>query len=386
MPRRFLLLFFLLLLPAGAGAVRISPWDFRENNIPGDWQMAKTLSVTPSPEGLRVRTAGDDGYMIRTTDAKHRTELLRLITTAEKDTDVILLFHRLKTPPQDILQLPIRIPAGKDVTTDTDLSVYPEWDGWPDGVGLAFRKGTELTLVQLQFVGFTPVEKLVNAWHSFWTFDSFTASAINFLWGPVIRFTPVTQESLFAIAPPQGWSANRFFYAILGGAGAVLLWLYLRRGRYDKAFARRLLLTFCLLSAALWLFYDLRMSAEYVSYALTDVRDYLTRPLGQRRYRAFNNYYDAIEQSAPILMLQPVYGFLYPSGTPLPTRIQYRTYPSIPAPNPASGSGITTWFVFGRPDVTVDAEGTLRAGETVLARGGKILRTFDDSSFLYGTP
>jgi len=218
-------------------------------------------------------------------------------------------------------------------------------------------------------------------WKSFWIFDGFHPTSINFLWGPVLRSTPITQAALFYNPPPQGWSVNRVFYALLVLAGGTALFLRFFR-RWNS---RAALLLFLAVAAALWLFFDARMGAELFTYATTANRGYLQKPPGDRTYGTFGEFYDAVDVSLPLLTSEPTYEFLAPGNIPLESRIRYFTYPSLPV-RPDSSERPKTWIVLRRPDVAVDSEGRLVVGGTAVTEGGNVIHMFENGSFLYQTP
>ncbi|MEK7218721.1 MAG: hypothetical protein AAB728_04620, partial [Patescibacteria group bacterium] len=270
-------LLLLLLLPASAAAMRTETWDFTGESIPGEWQMKGWTDARSTQQGFRISTTAD-GSMARLTAFPHAVDVIRITASAPQDARGLLLWHEPDRPPDEVFQLPLILPAGSSRVDHVDLTVYGVWKGRPDLIGFAFPAGTDVTLETMEFLGFSPLEKLLYNWKSFWTFDTFNASSINFLWGPILRSAPVSRAALFDAPPPQGWSANRVFYAVLA-AGGFLLWLW---RRYGKGGRRRALLLFLALTGGLWLFYDLRMGAEFFWYAKWDYDTYFSRPREER--------------------------------------------------------------------------------------------------------
>ncbi|MFA6039339.1 MAG: hypothetical protein WCV62_01255 [Candidatus Peribacteraceae bacterium] len=382
MIRRFLPVTLLLLaLPVSAVAMQSSLWDFSGGSMPGQWQMKGWTGAQPTEQGIRINTAAE-GSMARLTDFPHPVDIIQIRTSAPREVSGLLLWHEPGTPENNVYQLPLAFQAGSSTVNHVDLTIYPAWKRHPDLLGFAFPAGTDITVETMDFYGYNAFERMGNAWKSFWTFDTFNASAINFLWGPILRSAPVSRAALFDAPPPQGWSANRLFYGVLL-IGGLLLWLWQWRSKRENA-RRRALLLFLALAGSLWLFYDVRMGAEFLSYAKWDYDTYFTRAPEEREFRRFENFYRAVDLSLPALTASSTYGFLCPPGFPFPSRVRYFTYPSIPVetdalPRPA------TWLVFRRNDVRVDGQGRLLEGDKVIAEGGGILQQFDETSFLYGT-
>lgn len=372
----------LLLLPAAAAAEETNVWDFLHGNVPGTWNVSKGSSATPAEDGLHIHMPAD-GFLLRPTSFPRAVDGLRLIVTTPRPIDGFLLWHRRGAPVSDLVQLPFSLPVGSPAVLDIDLSAYPQWDARADTAGLAFSSGTDVTVQQIAFVTWSPLQKLSFTWSSFWLMDEFRPTSINFVWGPVIRFSPVTQMGLFGHPPPMGWSVNRIFITILILAA---LWMLGALLFGDAARARRGIRTFLLIVALLWLGYDLRMGVEFLRYVQADRETYLSPPVGQRMYRTWENLYDAMLWSVPYLQRDAQYGLFSPEGVPTETRMRYFTYPSVPAPSGTGTGTLKTWMVLRHPEVTVDAQGNLMKNGQVLARGGKVLQQFDQTSFLYQVP
>jgi hypothetical protein len=65
--------------------------------------------------------------------------------------------------------------------------------------------------------------------------------------------------------------------------------------------------------------------------------------------------------------------------------MQYLTYPSLPAQT-ENYLKERVWFVYRRPDILVQ-DGSLQSRDgTVLAKGGSIVKRFDESSFIFMIP
>jgi protein-S-isoprenylcysteine O-methyltransferase Ste14 len=371
-----------LLAPIAAHAESVTTWDFSNKNIPGQWDVGGWSAATPEEGGLHV-SSRTDGAMMRAPDVPGGIDAVRFSFSAAAPQSALFLWHPHTLPAGQFYQVPLTVPAGHPSTADLDLTTVQGWDRGSDKVGIALPAGADLTIRRIDLVTWSPADKLAFAWNSFWTFDFFGATSINFLWGPIIRFAPVTQDALFSTPPPQGWSADRVFLALLAIAAVAALLLRF----VQKWSRRRALLLFFGIGAGLWLFFDLRMGAEFLTHAVQDVQTQFLPPAGKRTYRTFENFYDAITVSVPALTKHPTYGFLYPKGAPLESRVRYLTYPSLPVGSSApEAKNVKAWLIFRRSDVRVDDKGNLTEGGMVLASGGKVTQRFDETSFLYELP
>ncbi|MDD4319001.1 MAG: hypothetical protein PHW10_01615 [Candidatus Peribacteraceae bacterium] len=382
--RRIVVTAAVLFAPVSVFAARTDTWDFTGSKVPGSWDGRGWTSATPTEQGLHIIT-GDGGNMTRPTEWTEPVDAIRLVFGAREGVDGYFVWHRRDAGPTDFLQIPFRIDPGNPSVVTLDPASAGQWDPLADVIGISLPANTEVTLQEMSFSRPDAAEKITGAWKSFWMFDTFKNTSVNFLWGPVLRFSPTDAASLFGNGPPMGWSANRVFYAVLAAGGTLLFFL---RGTLRRRFgARGPFLAFAVLSGALWIVYDLRMGAEFFSYALDDVRTYFSQPATARRFRSFDTFYADVALGKDLLQRDPAYAFLFPEGSPLPTRARYLTYPSIPiTADEGVQESAKTWLVFRRPDVTVGNDNVLRQDGKELARGGGVVRRFDDTSFIYQIP
>ncbi len=375
MPRRLLFALIVFLAPAVASAAQTIVWDFTQSQVPGEWQIRNTDSATPTEAGLEIRTS-TEASLARLTDTSASIDSVRFLFSSATPAQITFIWNDKGTPPDQVVRLPFSIPAGlSDIPLD--MTVYPQWNHHPTLVGLFLPAGTHLTLRRIELVSLAPPDKLWNAWKTFWMFDDFTPMSINFLWGPIIRFVPTNPATLFATPPPQGWSANRVFLALLLLAALAALWQW----RFRWWPKRSAVLLFLSIAGALWIFFDVRMGAELFRNAATDWNTYLSQPPDRRIFRSFEGFYTTLDQSLSILRSQPRYGLIAPPDLPIASRTQYFAYPSVGV-GPTDGYGVTTWLVWQRPDARV-RNGTLYFQDAIIARNGSIIRDFGNGSFLY---
>ncbi|MFA6523180.1 MAG: hypothetical protein WCS85_02325 [Candidatus Peribacteraceae bacterium] len=372
-----------LLLPASAWAMQSTVWDFTRKQVPGDWLVTGWSSVTPTDQGLHIQP-DTDGNMVRQIDLPYPVDTIRIIVTSRTNAESTFLWHRRNSPEGELIQLPIGIGTGDESVITEDLRRYPEWDPRAEGIGIGLPKGADVTIIRIELISWSPAEKLAAAWKSFWTFDSFNATTINFLWGPILNFSPLNVGT-FAYQPPRGWSANRLFYALLIVAGAVAMARWIMQRRTGRRAGSRALRLFLSCTLGLWIFYDVRMGAEFLRNATGDIRNYVFAAPGSKVLGGYGNFYDAIQQSLPLLRTQDTYVAILPERASLLGRMQYLTYPSLPAQT-ENYLKERVWFVYRRPDILVQ-DGSLQSRDgTVLAKGGSIVKRFDESSFIFMIP
>ncbi len=374
---RLSILAALILLPTAAFALEETPLDFRDAQVPGNWDVLGFESAVPEAGGLHLKAAGEAGRIftkdILTQDADAVTFWVISATDVEGD----FLWHTPEFPEGTLARVPFSIPAGES-QQHINLIDYPSWNSRPDGYGLALPAGADVTVQAMIFHRWSPMEKAWEMASSFWKFDTWQPYSINFLWGPVLTRTSIgTAELWNTYPPPKGWSVGRILLPIFAvlAAGIFVYWLVRRDARAGA-------MLFAVI-AVLWMGFGFRMGMELLSYAKQDSDTYLSKPAGEKRFRTLADFQDVVEQSLPELQRDPVYGLIIEPGLPVIARMRYLTYPSMPALSETELSQAKTWLVYGRPDVTVNQNGALIADGETLAASGTILKRFDESTFLY---
>ncbi len=377
----------LLALPLCASAKQSTVWNFQDVTdlrSVGQWTVTNWDRPNLTPEGLHIQTPRD-GKMVRQGGASHRTDEIRLTFTHVRPTEALLLWHPRGTPADQLIQMPFSIDGQSDPdTVSIDLSSIPQWDTHTDKIGFALPAGADVTLMNITMIGYNPVERLWAGLRSFWTFDTFRAYTINFVWGPILRWTETGRQNIFLTLPPIGRSGNWVFYLTLACAACIIAvhWRRTRAQEKPSLWQRPLLLSL-LVIAACWLTYDIRMGTEMISYAVHDVQTSILPPPEQRTFRAYEKFFTVVEQSLPAIQEQKHFAFVGPDNSPFISRMRYLAYPSIPVETGDSLEGVTTWLIFSRDDITVDDQGRLLQNGKVLVPSGKILERFSGNSFLY---
>lgn len=363
----------LTVIPAAASAAQETVMDFTGTQQPGRWEVTPGMEAVATAEGLRLRAQNDAGFF--GAPATHPVDTLTFSVMADAPADIMFLW---RTPGMEpgFRQMPLRLTGGQQ-DIHLGLSTFPGWSRQPEAVGIALRGGTAVTLARITSTGLTLPERLTEAWRTFWEFDTFGTYSVNFLWGPLVTFDPVSRARLYQDQPPMAQSANRYFFALLILAGLALWLIRLRRPDF------RALPLFLGICAVLWVFYDLRMGAEYVNYALTDYRSYISQPPEERLFRQYENFHAAAFQAVPLLAKEERYAVLPPPQTQVTEILQYYTYPVLPARTEEEQRMARLWLVFRRPDVTVAPNGQLTVEDAPVTPPGKIIRQYDSTSFLF---
>lgn len=386
---KYVLLCIGLTIPLAAVAKESTVWDFRGRAVAGNWIVTQTAGAEVSEEGLHI-TSKDGGRMHREAKLSHDADVA--IVTFRNALPVRINFgwHPSFAPSDRFVEYPIDVTgAVSPESVVIPLRLFAEWEGRADYIGFSFPANTDFVLESVQFHRYSLLEKFVTGLRSFWVLDNMRNYTINFLWGPLLVFTPDEIPALFLSHPPRAWSALRVFYAILllAALGALAWWLSSPlRGASRSHAAAQARRSFALTFALLWLLFDLRMGVELLSYVKDDFKSYVLADTGQKTYREFLNFHDIVEQSMPALRERPTYIFLGPSET-LFSYLRYETYPSLPALTPEKAREASVMLVFERPDVVVDeSSGTVSQNGSVIVSSGAVLKRFGPSSFLYKAP
>lgn len=346
------------------------------------WQVSGWNGMTIGKQGMHLHTT-ENGGMLHPMDLS--PDELRIVYGGPIPQDAILLLHYREDPSYAIRQLALTHPVG-----DTNGNVqFVDFTGLPvdpstiDFIGIGLPAGTDTVIQGFELVRYSFAEKIANAWESFRSFNTFDGMSINFLWGPLLRFSEDGVATVFTYIPPLGLSVNVVFSCLLGIAVLPLALVTVRRGLF--VFSREQAVAFFFVCAlCVWIFYDVRMGAEYLASVERDAVTFLVPPAGQRTFRSYDTTYDVLLRAAPFVREHfATFALLRSPNYPIDSRAQYFFYPSVLQRDIRSPSDVRSWFVFKMPEVTVDADGRLLKSGTVIAEHGHIVQRFDDSSFLY---
>lgn len=382
---RLLLGSLLLFFPLFAHAEERTVWDFSQGTVPGRWTVRDFAEATMIEGGLHLKTGATEGLLWRTANLTHPIDVVTIKVSSRSLTQAALLWHQRGDEEGILTKLLFVFPASE---TPLEIDIVPgtikSWDPETPEIGFEFPTGSDVLLQEVRLRRWSPAEKFVEAWKSFWTFDTYRPYSINFLWGPLLATSPPARALLFQHLPPRASSAVRLFYLALLLAGFIgAIALFSTKG---NARVRRIVLrSTALLAIGLWLLFDLRMGAELLSYAANDVGTHVLPPPGKKTLRNYGRFYDVLAQARPSLTAVPRYGLIADEQTPYYQNLRYYTYPSLPVLPEANEPGLTLLFAVERPDLRIVGDRILKEDGKELARDGRLLLDFGSGTFLYGT-
>lgn len=363
-----------------ASAMTETIWNFRDSDLPGAWRTSNLDEPSLTPQGMHITASASDGSLLTELKLPHPIDVITLTFTSAIQTPVQLFWHERHLEPTMLTQLDFEVlGTGREQKIPLNVAGYAQWDSRTDTIGFNFPKGTDLLLQEIRFTHWNIFEVMTEIVKSFWTFDRMSPISINFVWGPVITFSPIGTAQLFNSLPPSGRSGNSLFYGAL-----VLLALGIAGYRYNRLpLPVHPVLLFIAGFGALWILYDVRMGLELLSYARHDYVSYISKPPGERVLRNYLNFNDMMEQSVPLMERTPEYALLTTKQTPVNAMVRYFALPSIAVEPTGPREDLQYWLVFRHSDVDIDGQGRLTVGGVPWSKPGVILKRFDAQSFLF---
>lgn len=376
--RNVIIVLTLLCMPVAAHAASKTTWSFLGSQVGPEWRVNGKARTTAEIGGLHI-IPEEDTKIFREAQFTHAVDSVEITYLSLQETAAMLLWHRPGEPPEEVVQLPFVFTRTMVASTiKLDTAWFTEWTSHPDTVGLLLPKGSDIQILQIAFVGLSPLEKAAALLRSYWTFDRFTPYTVNFLWGPVFTMSPIARENLYMELPPHGTYANTVWYLlILGTAIGCTTWGWKRQRR------RQALLCLAGAIATLWILSDVRMGLEAVSYARTDLVEYWNQPIPERKFRERADFPVFLNAIVPLLMDRGRYIFLTQYEYPLLGLLRYHTYPSGPVAPEKATEGVDTWVIYERPEITVNAEGQLTSEGKPISLPGAVLFEFRPGAFVF---
>lgn len=361
-----------IVIPFSASALWSTAWDLRMV-ADGTWSASPGVATQFTLQGLAI-SATHDGFIRREDVAfTHRIDAVTVTAIAAAPTPVKLLWHSRDIDPGSMVELPFTVPGtGMAEPVQLELSRYPEWDPATNAIAIAVPAGSQIILQSLQFRGWNILERFEEAVLSLGVFDTFRAYSINFLWGPLMTFTPIGRAGIFDTLPPFARSVNWVVYAVLGVLSVIIIGTSIFGASAERR--RRAILAFVCAFSGLWILYDLRMSAEILSYAKDDVQRWVLPAQGKKTFRMLGDFWDFLAAARPFVAGQKEMVFVGMEGAPLMSLARYDAYPAaVLSPDAPRGKG-ATWVLYRRPDLGVTAEKRVaRSDGTILSGTGEIL-------------
>lgn len=361
-------------------AERSSVWDFTTADVPQLINNGLT-TVERTNEGLHIRT-DEDGFIGWQNDQIPRADVVTIEAKSALKTEAAFMWQPVNGSQGDLYKLFVTT-SGKNEFEDlkVSLSDYHEWDPRTPLVAIAFPAGTDIVIRSMTWQSWSNAEKLNEAVKSFFTFDTNKQHSINFLWGPLLTFDPVTRSTMFDTLPPAGISAMRAVYCILllfvMSGGALLV-----RGKKRRGVAVMVGSIACA-----WLLLDLRMGAELLSYAATDIRSYVLAETHEKTFRTLGSEPVVIDATTTALQDSNASRLVLmePKGHALRSNVRLRAYPLdvVTDEEGIAPAARSAWLILKMPGVTV-TDGYVRAADGhALSAKGSVIRRFGDDSFLF---
>ncbi len=375
-----ILLLSALLIPATAFAANVTVWDFTETQNVQGWINQGLDTITETPQGLQISTQNEGQFRRDVEPGQY--EALDIHYSSSAPVQMILLWQDPQTPDQ-ATGIPLTLPPSPiPSTVSVNLKGVDGWNANTTKIGFQFGAGTTLVLSKITLTRWNMLE---HAWYAFlspWKFDAVRAYTINFVWGPLIAFTPAEIDQMFWNIPPRTFSVNWYLYGILALALIITIYASHSAGTHDK---HRWWMRFFVLFFFLWIFYDIRMSAELASYVKTDYETFYTKSFAEQQYRDRGFFIQFIEAIRPVVEKEKSFVFLPFQGYPYMGESRYLLYPSNPLNPDAVQPDTTLWVVFNRPEVRMNETGQLTANGQVLSGTGAMVQEFAPGTFLFKT-
>lgn len=358
-------------------------WDFRQaTDLQTQYQ--SLTKVEQTAEGIHVQTLSD-GFLYWMNPLVHPVDVIVLRVYTPKTVKPGLLWHTRKMHQSMQAEHDLYF-EGKSEWQDITIPITddPHWDWTSDQIALGFPAGADIVIQRISWQRYSTMEKLQEAWKSFFTFDDFRAYSINFLWGPLLASNPVGTATLFDNLPPTAWSIDRVFYALLAIALAVgiVFWAFDRnaRGRQKVVFC------FWGMFLLIWIVFDMRMTAELISYAVDDFHQYVLPDDSRKEFRTHDDLYTVLAALMPTIKQYDRYVALIVPQSPTYSNLRYQSYPSVPVFPDADTTGIKLWVVIKRNDIKVSSGALVDANGAVLTPQGSVIQRYSDNSFLFAIP
>jgi|GEM_PF-1136378 len=344
------------------------------------WGTKSLQGVLPLSNGIRIQSV-KAGAITRPIGLSHSIDVIEIMYVSPTGGTLSFVWRKPGDQANQYYQLPIALKPGTSSQTFTLVpGAVGNWTSRPVGIGFQIPAGVDITLNTVTLRGWSSGEKLLEAVRCFWSLDTFKAHSINFFWGPLLCSSPQARENLYQRQPPAALSGMRVIYGILILGALIFAFLYWRRrDRWNSGtFLRRI----AFVTLALWLVLDIRMGAEHLRNWKTDVDSYLTKPIGQRVFRTIRFLPDFATASMGLLKDQPRYVLLAPTTDTIMNFMRYQTFPSVPV-NPEDGSGASLWFVYERPDMTIDSQGRIAENGVPLSPPGSMVHEFMQGTYIF---
>jgi hypothetical protein len=374
---------FLVLFASVAHGEDIQLWNFR-GTMPIQTSIGGLTKAETTPEGLLIQTDVEGFIMWANQPIKTPTEVLTMRVKSPSQIGAFFMWTSPAGEEQFTFEIPFIIPATTEVPKDVNIipSNFPTWDWRAEKVAIRFPAGANVLIEEATLRHWSTMEKFIEGWKSFWTYDTFRAYSINFLWGPLIATNAPARGVMFDTLPPFAWSATRIFYGLLLLAAVI--------GLVVRFLGKNAALGFGIFAAVFvgcWVIFDIRMGAEIIDYAFDDIDSYVKKEGNNQTLRSHGNLYAIINEALPVINQYDRYVLIYPAGSVYFANVRYMAYPSVPVREEDNAENVKLWAVFERRDILIDENNRLYkkvgTGTVVLSPPGKIVKQLAADVFLF---
>ena len=379
-----------LILPFAGTAEAAKPrvyelWQFKEDGDVDAWNYAGLEQGELMSEGMRFNVIDRAAFFRPLPEGfRDHVDALRLRWDATGLDEVAVLFLTLDDAGEIAKRFRLAFPIQEGPTYEyIPLDFYRKYIEDADILAVTFvGNATNVTFDSVRFLQYTRIEKLRGVWESFADLQPTTPYSINILLGPTIT------SDIGPFRDYRDWrqlslSLNAYILVGISLLGIALLFIALvRRNRGEDWIVVRnfILKTLFTCIAAVWVLYDFRMGAEFLTNVYRDHRAFIAVDPKEAMFRDLGKFPSFVAFAKPFLEKENVYEFFVPDRWPYFGMMRYETYPALPNPgDPLSD----LWVVFDRSDMSVDAEGRLVLAGNPITNPGTLVARFDEQSFIF---
>jgi hypothetical protein len=372
--------FLVLGLPAEAAAKESRIFQFAAGEVNATWVGKGPISMKQGAQGILLSTTGT-GLLLTDTDIGIFPQAGSITVSSDRETELYFVWILDSDPNQRNYDIAMTIPAGSFTNISFPLEQHEHWLNVPKKIGVVLPPHTTVILHQIELTQWNPWERFVEFIHSFWTFDGYRPYSINFLWGPQLSTNPVGRENLFSYQPPILTSATYVLNGVLLVCIAILALVFFFSGNHSCRRIRLLKSTVGLFLVA-WVFLDMRMGSEFLSYVTHDLTSYVFSSSSFRTFRDRDQFYDFAAFAVPYVFDRQNYVFFAEREWPYLGNMRYLSYPAIPG---IAYDRDDTWVIYRRPDMVVGEDGRITVEGVPVSEPGRVLGRFDEFSYVFRT-
>ncbi len=349
--------------------------DFAEGRINADWAGQGDITMKKQRDGILLESGNSTGMLLTTLPASFQPEIGIIRAASPVPTKFYFAWVMMNMEGQDTMTMPFGLATGESEEKVFSLRGKREWGIGEKKIGIILPPRSTILLMNIELQQPNIVDTVTEVIRSFWVLDEARPYSINFVWGPLIGMNSAERSQLYDLMPPPYYSGTFAIYVIV--AGIIILLLAARSMR--KTSRRSLFIRCGVVMFVAWLFLDMRMGVEFLSWVSHDHTTYISQS-EERVFRDRERFYDFAEFAKPYVQNRTSYVFFAERPWPYLGNMRYLTYPSIPGIDYEKDD---TWVIYQRADMGVNEEGRLTVDGTPVTPAGTILGRFDASSFVF---